>query len=172
MENVPDLEGAGLLHRTKELGDFARFHDRLANVVAIIRTHFIQDDEWSTHADVGWGSITIRNRTTHQVIKVFIDDNSRLVEGKFHLNLKGTQITVGVELTHLSAQECDLVRNWLSEKFGARYMDVRAGKPRICLGPQVNHHYDIVFPEDGLRGLEPDANMLLDTRRIIAAASV
>jgi len=170
--NLHPEEPAGIHHQTTPIANWPNDVSRLAWVVSVIRTHFVEAENWRCEVPHTKGSVTLRHmRDEKLVVKVFIDDECRLARHEgYDLDPDQTPIVVGIELTHLSPYERDVIRRDLRQRFRGTYMDPEAGRPKTALVPQNDHCYDIIFLWGPGCDLEVDEESLAETEAMIRRA--
>jgi hypothetical protein len=146
----------------------------LTQVVSVIRAYFAEEENWTFTIPSSEGSVTFQHRRDpHLIVKVFIDHERELAK-KYGLRLNGTPIVVGVELTHYSPYQRDLIRQDLCLQF-THYMNPAntvQPRPKTALMPQYEHRLDVIFiPEGNCCGYNVSPELLYNTWEIIRGST-
>jgi hypothetical protein len=133
---------------------FARHGTLLRSVAltaAAVRTHFLTGPGWRCR--IHEGSLTFIHTRSHVAVKVLVDLGNALAM-RAGLAIEHDPVVVGVELTHVGPFLRELIRQYLHEMFGERYLDPRGPRPdslaivnnsKFWFVPHGDRFYDIVF---------------------------
>lgn len=152
-------ELTGGFYQTVPLSSIPHYIDRLIEVAAVIRVHYLNEPFWKLEFQKG--SLTfryhyhekcsLREKGQHTVIKVFVDVGQKLarMERINYLFKPGYDpVAIGVELGHEDPYIRKGIRKLLKEDFKGYYLDPEANHYKYKLNPS-EHYYDIVFLKEG-----------------------
>jgi hypothetical protein len=142
----------------------------VANVVAAVLQHFLDQGDWKYKAHKG--SVTISNKKNPKdspQLTVFVDYWNTLAQ-KCQMKISANPFVVGAELTKSSAATRRSRRDQLAKDFPF-YADPRErGRTKVAFKPRFPRAYDLVFMERGTCVYDVDAKLVAEIDKAIRKA--